>query len=62
MKEKFEKDMNQWIEEEILVPYNDKVEGIIQLIAFKQPKKDKVRPLPDFRELNHIKDFTLNPI
>ena len=33
MKKEFEKEVDQWIEEEILVPWNDKVEGIIPLMA-----------------------------
>ena len=51
MREEFEKEMDRWIEEDIIVPWNDKVEGVIPLMAVEQPKK-KVRPVLDFREFN----------
>ena len=52
-KEEFEKEVNKWIEEGILVPWKDNVkEGILALMAVEQPTKNKVRPVLDFREMN----------
>ncbi|XP_035828301.1 uncharacterized protein LOC101862068 [Aplysia californica] len=51
--EGFEKEIQSWIEEGILLPWNEKVEiGIIPLMAVVQPTKNKVRPVLDYRELN----------
>lgn len=52
-KEEFEKEVDRWIAEGILVPWKNEVKaGIIPLMAVKQPTKNKVRPVLDFRELN----------
>lgn len=49
----FEKEVERWIEEGILMPWEEKVHvGIIPLMAVYQPTKKKVRPVLDFRELN----------
>ncbi|XP_068233538.1 uncharacterized protein [Palaemon carinicauda] len=51
-KEEFENEVDRWIAEGILVPWKEKVDiGIIPLMAVKQPTKNKVRPVLDFREL-----------
>lgn len=50
---RFEKEVESWIEEGILMPWDEEVkEGIIPLMAVEQVTKDKVRPVLDFRELN----------
>ena len=52
-KEQFEKAVDQWIEEGILMPWNGTVDnGILPLMAVEQPTKSKVRPVLDYRELN----------
>lgn len=52
-KEEFEKEVDRWIAEGILVPWEKEVKtGIIPLMAVEQPTKNKVRPVLDFRELN----------
>ncbi|XP_068240110.1 uncharacterized protein [Palaemon carinicauda] len=52
-KEEFEKEVDRWIAEGILVPWKEKVDvGIIPLMAVEQPTKNKVRPVFYFRELN----------
>lgn len=52
-KEKFERTIEQWIKEDILVPWTGATdEGIISLLAVEQPTKNKIRPVFDFRELN----------
>lgn len=52
-RERFEKEVERWIEEGILLPWNEEVEsGILPLMAVEQPTKDKVRPVLDYRELN----------
>eukprot|EP00794_Sanderia_malayensis_P011568 gene11568-12763_t len=51
--DKFEKAVDQWIEEGILIPWNGAVEnGILPLMAVEQPTKNKVRPVLDYTELN----------
>jgi len=51
--EGFEKEVESWITEGILLPWNEHVEtGIIPLMAVVQPTKNKVRPVLDYRELN----------
>ena len=59
-KEEFEKEVERWIEEGILVPWSEEVDiGIIPLMAVEQPTKNKVRPVLDFRELNaHVECHT----
>lgn len=52
-REEFEKEIDRWIAEGILVPWKEEVKtGIIPLMAVEQPTKNKVRPVLDFRELN----------
>lgn len=52
-KQEFEKEVNRWIEEGILVPWDDEAEGgILPLMAVVQHTKNKVRPVLDYRELN----------
>lgn len=49
----FEKEVERWIDEGILMPWSGKVEGILPLMAVEQPIKKKVRPVLDFWELNN---------
>ena len=58
---KFEKKVERWIDERILIPWSGKVEGVLLPMAVVQPTKNKVRLVLDFRELNkymacHTKD------
>ena len=55
-KEKFDQEVDKWIEEGILKPWDGEVEGVIPLMAVEQPTKNKVRPVLDFRELNQFVD------
>ena len=48
----FEKEIERWFDEGILIPWSGKVEGLLPLMAVVQPTKKKVRPVLDFRELN----------
>ena len=41
----FEDEIERWIEEEILVPWEGEVEGYLE--AVEQPTKNKVRPVLD---------------
>lgn len=56
----FEKEIDRWIAEGILIPWREEVNaGILPLMAVEQPTKNKVRPVLDFRELNkHVKSHT----
>ena len=45
----FEKEVERWIDKRILIPWSEKVEEILPAVV--QPTK-KIRPVPDFRELN----------
>ena len=52
-REKFDREVDRWIEEGILVPWGEEVEGgILPLMAVEQHTKNKVRPVLDYRELN----------
>ena len=51
-KEKFDAEIEGWIEKGYLQPWRAKSSGVIPLMAVEQPSKDKVRPVLDFRELN----------
>ena len=52
-KQGFEDEVERWIAEGILVPWNDQVEtGVIPLMAIEQETKNKIRPVLNFRELN----------
>ena len=50
--ELFNKEVEKWIEDGILLPWDGEVDGVIPLMAVEQPTKNKVRPDLDFRELN----------
>lgn len=59
--EDFDKEVQSWIEEEILIPVPDdeEVSSVIPLMAVEQANKGKVRPVLDFRELNdHVSCHT----
>ena len=49
---KFEKEVERWIDERILIPWTGKVEEVLPLIAVVQPTKNKIRLVWDFRTLN----------
>lgn len=52
-KGEYEKEIERWIEEGILLPWKEEVEdGVLSLMAVEQPTKNKVRPVLDYRELN----------
>ena len=54
-KEEFEREVDRWVEEGILVPWGERVEsGILPLMAVEQQTKSNVRPVLDFRELNEF--------
>ncbi len=50
--EKYEKEIDEWIQNGWLEEFNGSHKGIIPLMAVLQVNKDKVRPVMDFRELN----------
>ena len=53
MRGKFERELERWIEEGILVPWEEEVEdGVLPLMAVVQTTKGKVRPVLDYWELN----------
>ena len=59
----YERELEKWVANQWLVPYDEcvhgEVKGTIPLMAVIQPKKDKVRPVMDFRELNtHLDPHT----
>ena len=63
MREEFEKEVDRWIEEDILIPWKDKVEGFIPLMTVEQPTKYKLRPVLDFCELNQfVECYTGNDV
>ena len=48
-KEEFDKEVQRWIAEGILIPWHESIEvGVIPLMAVEQPTKKKVRPVLDF--------------
>ena len=52
-KEEFEREVDHWVEEGILMPWGERVEsGILPLMVLEQQTKGKVRPVLDFRKLN----------
>ena len=52
-REDFDREVERWIAEGILVPWGEEVSsGILPLMAVEQPTKHKIRPVFDFRELN----------
>ena len=48
--QEYKAEIERWIAEGILVPWEGEVEGILPLMAVEQPTKHKVRPVLDFRE------------
>ena len=64
-RELYEKELQRWIDDEWLLPYDEQTygpdKGLIPLMAVMQRDKRKVRPVMGFRELNmHIDAFTAN--
>ncbi|XP_043226567.1 uncharacterized protein LOC122383837 [Amphibalanus amphitrite] len=62
-KEEFDAELQSWIENEWLVPYDEDLygppRGLIPLMAVQQKNKTKVRPVLDYRELNsHVVPHT----
>jgi transposase InsO family protein len=59
VQEEFDKEVQSWIDEGIIVPTHDSSGHILPLMAVRQENKGKVRPVLDYRELNeHILSFT----
>ena len=56
MKEEFDREVERWITDGILVEVDGdrQVESVVPLIAVAQVTKNKVRPVLDFRELNQF--------
>ena len=62
-RDRYETELKRWIQEGWLVPYDaselGEPKGLIPLMAVVQEKKQKVRPVMDYRELNeHIEAYT----
>ena len=60
---RYETELKRWIAEGWLIPYDTselgEPKGLIPLMAVVQEKKQKVRPVMDYRELNeHIEAYT----
>ena len=54
-KEEFEREVDRWVEEGVLMPWGERVEsGILPLMAVEQQTKGKVKPVLDFCELNEF--------
>ena len=55
-RELYEKELQRWIDDEWLLPYDEQTygpaKGLIPLMAVVQRNKGKVRQVMDFRELN----------
>ena len=51
-REKYDNEVERWIEEGILQEWTHEVGGVLPLMAVVQETKHKVRPVLDFRELN----------
>ena len=51
---RFKSEVERWIENGWLVKTNCSGDGVIPVMAVVQEKKDKVRPVLDFRELNEF--------
>ena len=51
---RFKSEVERWIENGWLVKTNRSGDGVIPLMAVVQEKKNKVRPVLDFRELNEF--------
>lgn len=52
VRERYDAEIQKWIENGWLVRWDGPVKGIVPLLAVVQPTKDKVRPVMDYRELN----------
>lgn len=52
MKEEFDSEVERWIDEGVLIPWEGVEEGVIPLMAVIQSTKNKIRTVLDFRELN----------
>lgn len=50
----FEKEVERWISDGILLPWKGERKGVLPLMAVFQATKGKVRPVFDFRELNRF--------
>ena len=61
IKEKYDEEVNHWIQQGWLIPYSGEYDGIVPLMAIIQPNKEKVRPVLDYREVNQfISSHTAN--
>ncbi len=61
VREKYEEEIQEWIRQGWLQPFDGDHDGIIPLLAVLQRSKDKVRPVLDYRELNqHVSSHTAN--
>lgn len=59
----FEKEVETWIAEGILIPYDGEVGAVLPLMAVSQPQKCKVRPVLDYRLLNeHVSSHTADSL
>lgn len=54
LREEFDREIQQWISDGWLVPFEGECDGIVPLLAVVQESKGKVRPVLDFRELNQF--------
>lgn len=52
-KRDYDAEVERWVAEGVLVPWRGEEGGLLPLMAVEQPTKGKVRPVLDFRELNH---------
>ena len=62
-RDRYETELKRWVAEGWLIPYDTselgEPKGLIPLMAVVQEKKQKVRPVMDYRELNeHIEAYT----
>ena len=53
-REPFEQEVETWIENGWLIPYDGPYEGVVPLMAVIQRNKNKVRPVLDYREVNEF--------
>ena len=51
-RQEYEAEVDRWVDNGILIPWDGEVRGVIPLMAVEQPTKNKVRPVLDFREVN----------
>ena len=59
IRERFEEKVDEWIENQWLIPYDGEVRAYVPLMAVEQPQKSKVRPVLDYRRLNeHVRAYT----